>query len=71
MATVLCVLYDDPVNGHPKSYARDDVPKIARYPGGQTTPTPKQIDFRPGFWARYRVGLVCASSWKVSATPSS
>ena len=48
MATVLCVLYDDPVDGHPKSYARDDVPKIARYPGGQTTPTPKQIDFRPG-----------------------
>jgi formate dehydrogenase len=48
MATVLCVLYDDPIDGHPKSYARDDVPKIARYPGGQTTPTPKQIDFRPG-----------------------
>jgi formate dehydrogenase len=48
MATVLCVLYDDPVDGYPRSYARDDVPKIARYPGGQTTPTPKQIDFRPG-----------------------
>jgi formate dehydrogenase len=48
MATVLCVLYDDPVGGYLKSYARDDVPKIARYPGGQTTPTPKQIDFRPG-----------------------
>ena len=48
MATVLCVLYDDPVDGQPKSYARDDVPKIARYPAGQTTPTPKQIDFRPG-----------------------
>ena len=48
MATVLCVLYDDPVDGYPKSYARDDVPKIERYPGGQTTPTPKQIDFRPG-----------------------
>ena len=48
MATELRVLYDDPVDGHPKSYARDDVPKIARYPGGQTTPTPKQIDFRPG-----------------------
>lgn len=48
MAKVLCVLYDDPVDGYPKSYARDDVPKIESYPGGQTTPTPKGIDFRPG-----------------------
>jgi formate dehydrogenase len=48
MATVLCVLYDDPVGGYPESYARDEVPKIERYPGGQTAPTPKQIDFRPG-----------------------
>src|SRR4030095_14888109 len=48
MAKVLCVLYDDPVDGYPKSYARDDVPKIERYPGGQTAPTPKGIDFRPG-----------------------
>jgi formate dehydrogenase len=48
MVTVLCVLYDDPVDGYPKSYARNDVPKIERYPGGQTTPTPKQLDFKPG-----------------------
>src|ERR1700738_4138552 len=48
MAKVLCVLYDDPVAGYPKSYARDGVPKIERYPGGQTTPTPKRIDFEPG-----------------------
>jgi len=48
MATVLCVLYDDPVDGYPKSYARDDIPKIERYPGGQIAPTPKQIDFKPG-----------------------
>jgi formate dehydrogenase len=48
MAKVLCVLYDDPVDGYPKSYARDGVPKIESYPGGQTTPTPKGIDFRPG-----------------------
>ena len=48
MARVLCVLYDDPVNGHPMSYARDGIPKVERYPGGQTTPTPKQIDFKPG-----------------------
>jgi formate dehydrogenase len=48
MAKVLCVLYDDPVDGYPESYARDDVPRIERYPGGQITPTPKGIDFRPG-----------------------
>jgi formate dehydrogenase len=48
MAKVLCVLYDDPVDGYPKTYARDDIPKIDHYPGGQTLPTPKSIDFKPG-----------------------
>jgi len=45
---ILCVLYDDPIEGHPASYARDDLPKIERYPDGQSLPTPKAIDFRPG-----------------------
>ena len=48
MATVLCVLYDDPVDGYPPEYSRDEVPKIESYPGGQTTPTPEAIDFTPG-----------------------
>ena len=48
MAKVLCVLYDDPVDGYPPRYARDDVPKIESYPGGQTAPTPEAIDFTPG-----------------------
>jgi formate dehydrogenase len=48
MAKVVCVLYDDPVTGYPKTYARDDLPKLDKYPGGQTLPTPKAIDFRPG-----------------------
>jgi len=48
MAHVLCVLYDDPVDGYPTSYARDAVPRIDHYPGGQTTPTPRAIDFTPG-----------------------
>ena len=48
MSKVLCVLYDDPVSGHPESYARDGIPKVEHYPGGQTTPSPKQIDFKPG-----------------------
>src|ERR1700722_2990978 len=48
MAKIVCVLYDDPVDGYPKSYARDGLPKIDRYPGGQTLPSPKSIDFEPG-----------------------
>jgi formate dehydrogenase len=48
MAKVLCVLYDDPVSGYPPEYARDEIPKIERYHGGQTAPTPKAIDFTPG-----------------------
>jgi formate dehydrogenase len=48
VATVLCVLYDDPVGGYPPMYARDEIPTIDRYPDGQTTPTPEQIDFTPG-----------------------
>src|SRR2546429_8701425 len=48
MANVLCVLYDDPVDGYPPRYARDDIPRINRYYDGQLTPTPKDIDFTPG-----------------------
>jgi formate dehydrogenase len=48
MAKVVCVLYDDPVEGYPKSYARDDIPKLERYPDGQTLPTPTRVDFKPG-----------------------
>jgi formate dehydrogenase len=48
VANVLCVLYDDPVSGYPPAYARDEVPRITRYPGGQSAPTPEAIDFEPG-----------------------
>jgi formate dehydrogenase len=48
MATILCVLYDDPVDGYPPDYPRDEIPKIEKYPDGQTTPTPESIDFTPG-----------------------
>jgi len=47
-AKILCALYPDPVSGYPPKYARDTIPKITRYPDGQTTPTPKSIDFKPG-----------------------
>jgi len=45
---ILCVLYDDPIDGYPTSYPRDDLPTIERYPDGQTLPTPRAVDFRPG-----------------------
>lgn len=48
MAKILCVLYDDPVDGYPSAYARDDLPAVERYPDGQSLPTPSAIDFQPG-----------------------
>lgn len=48
MSTILCVLYDDPVDGYPPRYPREEIPTIERYPDGQTTPTPEAIDFTPG-----------------------
>jgi formate dehydrogenase len=48
MAKVLCVLYDNPVDGYPPDYPRDDIPVIESYYDGQTTPTPERIDFTPG-----------------------
>lgn len=49
MATVLCVLYPDPVTGYPPNYARDDIPTITHYANGQTAPTPTgPLGFKPG-----------------------
>ncbi len=36
------------MDGYPPAYARDGIPRIERYPDGQTTPTPERIDFEPG-----------------------
>jgi formate dehydrogenase len=48
MAKIVCVLYDDPVDGYPPPPVRDDLPIIEHYPNGQTTPSPSAIDFVPG-----------------------
>jgi formate dehydrogenase len=48
MAKVVCVLYDDPVDGYPKSYPRDGLPHLDGYPDGQSLPTPSATDFTPG-----------------------
>ena len=45
---ILCVLYDDPKNGMPKSYALNKLPKIDKYPDGMTLPSPKGRDFNEG-----------------------
>ena len=45
---ILCVLYDDPKKGMPKSYPLSNLPKLDKYPDGMTLPTPKGIDFNPG-----------------------
>ena len=42
MSKVVCVLYEDPIDGYPKSYVRDDLPKLTRYPDGQTLPIQKR-----------------------------
>lgn len=44
MATVLRVLYEDPIDGYPTGYPRDGIPKIESYFDGQTTPAPEGID---------------------------
>jgi formate dehydrogenase len=48
MAKILTVLYPNPVDGYPPEYARDEIPVIDSYPGGQTAPTPQGLDFKPG-----------------------
>jgi formate dehydrogenase len=48
MAKIVCVLYEDPVDGYPVTYARDHIPTVESYPSGQTVPSPSAIDFTPG-----------------------
>ena len=45
---VLCILYDDPKGGMPKSYPLSELPKLEKYPDGMTLPSPKGRDYKPG-----------------------
>ena len=45
---ILCILYDDPKGGMPKSYPLGDLPKLDKYPDGMTLPSPKGRDFKAG-----------------------
>ena len=72
MASVLCVLYDDPVDGYPPAYSRAGIPAIERYPDGTSTPTPERIDFTPGELLGSVSGeLGLRASSTSAATPSS
>jgi formate dehydrogenase len=48
VARIVCVLYDDPAEGHPLAYARDDIPRVELYPDGHIPPSPAAVDFRFG-----------------------
>ncbi|MFJ8508608.1 hypothetical protein [Streptomyces avermitilis] len=70
MAEVLCVVYDDPTDGHPTAYARDDLPAIDHYPGGQTTPMADDpTNRRTGRRPRLRTSAAC-SNLRAGATTS-
>ncbi len=45
---IVCVLYEDPLEGYPPPYARPSIPVLEAYPRGQTMPSPSAIDFVPG-----------------------
>jgi formate dehydrogenase len=63
MAKILCVLYDDPEDGYPTSGTRDDLPRLDRYPDGQTLPTPRAIDFTPGELLGSVTGALGLRAW--------
>ena len=44
---VLCVLYDEPLDGYPPQYARAGIPTLTQYPDGQALPSPDSTDFVP------------------------
>ena len=63
MAKVLCVLYDDPVDGYPAAYARDEIPEIDSYPGGPDDAEPARDRLHPRGAAR----AACRASWACAA----
>ena len=56
MAKIVCVLYEDPVDGYPTTYPREEIPTVEHYPGGQTVPSPASHRFHAGSAPGQRVG---------------
>ena len=71
MAKIVCVLYEDPVDGYPTTYARDGLPDLERYPDGQTLPTPSadRLHAGPAARAASPASWGCGRSSKPPATP--
>jgi hypothetical protein len=69
MAKVVCVLYDDPVDGYPKTYPRDGLPHLDRYPDGAIAAhTVGSTSHRDRCWAASPVSSAFSATWKASAT---
>lgn len=69
MAKIVCVLYPDPVDGYPTSYAREGLPGLERYPDGQTLPRLRQLTSHPvSCWVACPANLVYVGIWKTSVT---
>ena len=74
MAKVLCVLYEDPVDGYPTTYAGTASPVIYRLSRRPDDPdVPSAVDLTPGGTARLGVGAGSGSvrTWRGAGTPSS
>ena len=56
MATILCVLYDDPTDGYPTSYARDEHPDDRELPGRADDAYARGDRLHPGRDAGRRLG---------------
>ena len=62
MAKVLCVLYDDPVDGYPTAYARDEIPQIgslSRRPD-DADPACRSTSSPASCWEACRASWACA-----------
>ena len=67
---VLCVLYDDPVDGYPKAYARDEVPRLEHYRMVKLYRRRTPSTLSPASCsAAFRASSDCAGSWKKMDTP--
>ena len=69
VAKVLCVLYDDPVDGYPPAYARDGVPEIAGYHGGADDPVARGDRLHARRAARQRLRRARAAELHRGARP--
>ena len=72
MAKIIVVLYDDPVDGYPQTYARDDIPKIKPIPTGRRPlPRKRSTSSRVNSLEAFPASWACVSSSKTTVIRSS